>query len=277
MQCSAETLQRVKANDLPKGNLFDIARAAGMLAAKNTDRLIPHCHPVRIDSLNIECRCEQNGILIEVTARSLDKTGIEMEVLTAASVAALTIYDLLKPIDSTLEINSIKLTNKTGGKESYLNNHGFTAQIVIVSDRVFAGKATDKSGQAIIELLQKYNIQQIKTEVVPDEPEKISALLTNTTADLIIFTGGTGVSPRDLTPQAVLPFIHERLPGVEEAMRSYGQSRNQKAMLSRSIAAFFHDTLVLCVPGSVSGARESLLAILPGAFHAIEIRRGLAH
>ena len=114
--CTGETIQRVKENNLPKGDLFGVAKAAALLGAKKTAELIPHCHPVPIDSFSIQFEIieNKNAIRILAGAKSIGKTGIEMETLTGVSVAALVIYDLLKPIDKTLEISSIKLLDKKG-------------------------------------------------------------------------------------------------------------------------------------------------------------------
>ena len=137
--CSTETITLIREERLPKGNLFDVARAAGFLGAKQTPQLLPHCHPVTIDGMDIQfefldqgiaCRtCSakrlyaRSGIVIRCEARSIGRTGIEMEVLVAVSVAALEIYDMLKPVDRQLEIGHIRLLEKRGGKsdrERYL-------------------------------------------------------------------------------------------------------------------------------------------------------------
>ena len=114
--CSAETLTHIKNNTVPKGNIFEFARAAGFFGAKKTDQLLPHCHPVTIDGMELNYEILENGIKITGTAKSIGRTGIEMEILTGVSIAALTIYDMLKPIDKGLEITGIKLLDKKGGK-----------------------------------------------------------------------------------------------------------------------------------------------------------------
>jgi cyclic pyranopterin phosphate synthase len=129
--CSAETIALIREDRLPKGNLFDVARAAGFLGAKQTPQLLPHCHPVTIDGMDIQFEfldpvlhanlfgeevVRRSGIVIRCEARSIGRTGIEMEVLVAISVAALEIYDMLKPVDRQLEIGHIRLLEKRGGK-----------------------------------------------------------------------------------------------------------------------------------------------------------------
>jgi cyclic pyranopterin phosphate synthase len=129
--CSPASIDLIHSGSLPKGNLFDVARAAGFLGAKLTPQLLPHCHPVTIDGMDFTFEfLDQNlhseifgsgiagrsGIVITGIAKSIGRTGIEMETLTAVSVAALEIYDMLKPVDTDLEIGHIKLLEKKGGK-----------------------------------------------------------------------------------------------------------------------------------------------------------------
>src|ERR1700683_4933172 len=136
--CSAETISLIREDKLPKGNLFDVARAAGLLGAKLTPQLLPHCPRVAIDGMELQFEfldierhvglvageaLVRSGIVIRGEARSIGRTGIEMEVLTGVSVAALEIYDMLKPVDKQLEIGYIRLLEKKGGKgdrEKYL-------------------------------------------------------------------------------------------------------------------------------------------------------------
>lgn len=279
--CSGATIERVRQQDLPKGDLFNVARAAAYLAAKNTDRLLPHCHPVRLDALDFQHSIEADGIRITVTAKSLDRTGIEMEVLTAVSVALLTIYDMLKPIDGELQISGIRLLDKKGGKKDQARGaHPLAVRIVVVSDRVAAGKAEDKAVAAIAEVLATQQLECHDRSVVPDEADKIAAECHRAKTDkieLLLFSGGTGVGPRDITPEAIRPLLDVVLPGAEESMRRYGTERNPMAMLSRSLCGFAGDTLVLCLPGSPKGAAESLRALISTVRHAIDIRRGGAH
>src|ERR1700745_3445632 len=122
--CSAETIPLIQNGQLPKGTLFDVARAAAFLGAKHTPQLLPHCHPVTIDGMDVRFEFldkelhaglfgdpifERSGIVIQAEARSIGRTGIEMEVLTGVSVAALEVYDMLKPVDKALEIGYIRL------------------------------------------------------------------------------------------------------------------------------------------------------------------------
>jgi cyclic pyranopterin phosphate synthase len=115
---TAETFQRIVAGTVAKGNVFETARIAGVMAAKKTADLIPMCHPLNLTHVQIDFfpDDERHAIRIESTARILDQTGVEMEALTAVSVASLTIYDMCKAIDKGMTITDVCLLKKTGGK-----------------------------------------------------------------------------------------------------------------------------------------------------------------
>ncbi|TGL03707.1 bifunctional molybdenum cofactor biosynthesis protein MoaC/MoaB [Leptospira levettii] len=283
--CQKETIERIKSNTLPKGDLFEVAKAAALLGAKKTSDLIPHCHPVPIDSFSIQFEImeDKNAVRITAQAKSIGKTGIEMEALTGVTVATLVIYDLLKPIDKSLEISNVRLLEKKGGKtDKQITKfaEGSTAKILVCSDSCFAGKKEDGSGKIIAELLTNESVQVLEIKIVPDEPKEIEQTIltwTKEKIDIIITTGGTGLGPRDNTTDTIKPLFDKEIPGIAETMRSFGQDRTPFAMLSRSVAGSIGKTIIIVVPGSSNGARESLTAILPAVFHAKKMMRGEGH
>jgi molybdenum cofactor biosynthesis protein MoaC len=284
IRMQADTLSRVENNDLPKGNLLDVAKAAAFIGAKQTQNLIPHCHPIPIENLEIKFELHKDlpGITAEVFAKTVYKTGIEMEAMTALSVALLTIYDLLKPIDKSLEIGSMKLLEKTGGRSQMKAElkKGHTAAVLVCSDSTAAGKREDKSGKLIEQILKTFDVDVVDYQIVPDEPEAISSKINEWVKKDIHFvftTGGTGLSPRDNTVDTVKKLFEKEAPGIAEAMRSYGMHMTAKAMHSRSVAGSIGKTLVVCLPGSSGGVRESLAAVLPGLFHARSMLSGGGH
>jgi len=113
--------------------------------------------------------------------------------------------------------------------------------------------------------------------IIPDDIETIQNQVQNQKADLIILTGGTGLSHNDVTPEAIIPLLDRRIPGIEEAIRSYGQERTPYAMLSRSVVGFKGDTLLMALPGSTSGAAESIDAVFPSVLHLFQILNGFNH
>jgi cyclic pyranopterin phosphate synthase len=116
VRMSAATIETVKQHRAPKGDPLEVARLAGIMAAKRTAELIPLCHPLPLNHADVRLEITEDGIAITATARTESKTGVEMEALTAASVAALTIYDMCKAIDKAMVITDIRLESKTGGR-----------------------------------------------------------------------------------------------------------------------------------------------------------------
>lgn len=295
--CTPETINLIKTDALPKGNLFDVAKAAGFIGAKLTPQLLPHCHPVQIDGMDMsfefldrdthaeyfdEAVFTRSGIVVMGNAKSIGRTGIEMEMLTAVSVACLEIYDMLKPVDKQLEIGHIKLLQKRGGKsdrERFFATPPICA-VLVCSDSTAAGTRDDKSGKLIMDMLKEVNADVADYQIVPDDIEQIQAQIKTWVARDIHFiftTGGTGLGPRDNTVSAVNAILEREAEGIAEAMRGYGQQRTPLAMMSRGVAGTVAQTLIVTLPGSTGGVKESLEAILPGVFHARKMLLGEGH
>jgi molybdopterin adenylyltransferase len=151
------------------------------------------------------------------------------------------------------------------------------AHVITVSDGVSAGTREDVSGPALVELLKRAGFHVSGPEVVPDTEERISEAIVAAVvdrADLVITTGGTGLGPRDVTPQATSMTIDYEVPGLGELMRRAGESSTPMAALSRGVAGVRGHALILNVPGSVGGATESLEAVIPVLGHAIQLLHG---
>ena len=118
---SAETILAIQENKVPKGDVFEMSRAAGLLGVKKTALLLPDCHPLPIEYTRVDYKIEDLSIMIEITVKTHYKTGVEVEAMHGASIVALNLYDMLKPIDKGIEIHSIRLLKKTGGKSDIHN------------------------------------------------------------------------------------------------------------------------------------------------------------
>ena len=276
-----ETIDAIQKRQVPKGDIYEFARAAGLLAVKKTSDVIPDCHPLPIEFSAIRYSIEGLEVHIEVEVHTIYKTGVEVEAMHGASVVALTMYDMLKPIDKGVEIGTICLKSKIGGKSDHKANVSqLKTAVIVCSDRCSKGETEDASGKYLVEKLSQFGIENTHYSVIPDEGMLIKDrfdLYTSNEFDLVIYSGGTGLAVRDITPETILPLLDIEVPGIMEAARSYGQERTGFAMLSRSVAGFKGKTLVLTMPGSLKAVREYIDALFPAVFHALDIRNGSSH
>ncbi|MCW0482314.1 bifunctional molybdenum cofactor biosynthesis protein MoaC/MoaB [Gaoshiqia sediminis] len=278
-----ETIRALKEKRVPKGDVLEVARTAGLFAAKRTSDMIPDCHPLPVEFTEIRFHLEELSIHIEAEIHTIYKTGVEVEAMHTASVVALTIYDMLKPIDSHISIEKISLAEKEGGKSQLgktKEKTEFRAAVVVCSDTISAGEKEDRSGKAIVQKLENCDVTVKDYVIISDEVDLIRQQVLGYSEEglhLVIITGGTGLSPRDVTPEALEPIIERRIPGIEETIRAYGQLRTPFSMLSRSMAGLIGNTLVLALPGSTRGAEESMDAIFPAVLHLFKMMQGGNH
>lgn len=276
------TIEAIQNKTVPKGDVLEMAKVAGLFGVKKTAELIPDCHPLPIEYTGVDYEIEDLTVIIQVTVKTIYKTGVEVEAMHGASLVALTMYDMLKPIDKGIEIGNIKLLSKRGGKSDFKGKHprNLQAAVVVCSDSIVAGKKEDRAGKIIIEKLETASVELVAYTIIADEEQAIQKQVEHWCGegiDLLIFTGGTGLSPRDVTPESVLPLLDREVPGIVEAMRSYGQDRTPYAMLSRSVAGIKDQTLIITLPGSTKGAKESMDAIFPAILHIFAIMQGARH
>jgi cyclic pyranopterin phosphate synthase len=287
IKVTPETVNLIKNQQTPKGDIIEAAKISATLGAKKTWELIPYCHPIPIDHIFTQLSLYESTLEIKVSVKSVWKTGVEMEALTGCSIAALAVYDMLKPIDEHLSIESIKLLDKIGGKRDFIEKHldkKITVAIFVISDSTFNGTRVDKSGKMISDRLKNTYSTSTKIvgyEVLPDNIDKIKTHLIKYSdekkVDLIITSGGTGFSKRDVTPEATKMVIDKETNGISEAIRSYGQRRTPLSMLSRAISGTRDKTLIVNLPGSTKAVSESLDLLLPSIFHAFNMLGGKGH
>lgn len=277
-----ETIDAIQQRKVPKGDVFEFSRAAGLLAIKKTSDVIPDCHPLPVEFAGITHAIDGLNIIVTVEVHTIYKTGVEVEAMHGASVTALTMYDMLKPIDKEIEISTIKLQNKKGGKTDFKDSltKSLRCAVIVCSDSIAAGDKEDRAGKVILEKLKQNNLSTGLYKVIPDEVDTIQSTVKQLVGEqynLVLFTGGTGLSPRDVTPEAITPLLDRTIPGIMEAARQYGQQRTPYAMLSRGVAGFIQNTLVLTLPGSTKGTEETMDALFPYILHIFRVAEGMRH
>ena len=152
------------------------------------------------------------------------------------------------------------------------------AGVITISDKGSRGEREDRSGQEVVSMLKDMGVNITHTTIIPDEKDKIKNVLIDCAdkmkLDLIITTGGTGVSPRDLTPDATLEVIDKEVPGMAEAIRLVSMAITPHAMISRAVVGIRGRSLIITLPGSPKAVRENLAVILPALKHTVEKVRG---
>ncbi len=292
----------IKNETLPKGDVLKLAEIAGVQGAKMAWQHIPMCHPLLLDHVAVypELNEEAHSVTVYAIVSTTAKTGVEMEALAAVNAALLTLYDLTKPVEPALTITDTRLLIKEGGKkglwvhpegipetlqkflptESVRPLEGRSAAIITLSDRASRGEYEDKSGVILKESLESLGCKVVDYVVLPDEPELLEKKLAGLVGkiELVITTGGTGLAPRDSTPETIAGLANIEVPGIGELLRSSAASHVPTSWLSRSSAYIIDSTLVVTLPGSSGGVKdgiEVLKSILPHAMDHVQGKKNI--
>ncbi len=287
---------------LPKGDALAMAEVAGLQGAKNASQLMPLCHPLSLEYVDVRCVAvpEREAIRVYCEASLTAKTGVEMEALAGASAALLTLYDLTKPVEPALAIEAVRLLFKEGGKKGlWVHPQGMTEDervyyrprsaprlegemvaVITLSDRATAGVYDDLSGAVMEDALQAAGAQ-VRRRLLPDGVEPLADALREEAAlgtSLVLCTGGTGLGPRDLAPEALATVATRAVPGLAELFRNASSAHTPLAWLSRADCALVGEqTLVICLPGSPKAVAQGLDILAPLLPHALAMMRGASH
>lgn len=272
LDTTPDVVALVVSDGLRKADALATARIAGIQAAKRTSELIPLAHLLPLDSVVVEFEPSQSSIGIRATVAVTAKTGVEMEALTAVAVAGLTLHDMVKAIDPGCVLGEIRLVEKTGGKHGHWTpdgSHGPAGSaargagvVLVASTGAAAGTREDRTGPVIVEWMRAHGYVVDEPVVVPDiDIERALAAAVAGAPALVVTTGGTGIHPQDLTPEATRAVLDRELPGIAEAIRAAGRAVTPTAALSRALAGLAGSTIVVNLPGSPGGVRDGLAVL----------------
>ncbi len=302
----SEVLKLIQAKNLPKGDVLALAEIAGINGAKQAHQMIPMCHPLALEQVIIHSDIDIKSTTISVfcLARAYEKTGVEMEALAGVNAALLTIYDLSKGTNPDVLLSNVHLVMKSGGKkglwlsprplstvlQSIIDNVSqeekkilahISAAIITISDRASKKLYADESGELLVNKLSKLGANVIQHDCVADDivaiQESIRKIIAKYSPELIITTGGTGFTPRDVTPEAITPLINKVIPGIAEKLRYDGAKSTDFSWLSRSIVGVIDKTLVITLPGSRKAVVQGLDSLKPLLKHALHMVQGGSH
>ena len=299
---AGDAYEAIVARRLPKGDALGMAEVAGLQGAKNAAQLMPLCHPLALEYAELRCVPvpEQRAIRVYCEAAAIARTGVEMEALAPASAALLTLYDLTKPVEPALAIGGVRLLFKEGGKKGlWFHPDGMTdaerahyrpralprldgvpAAVVTLSDRASRGDYEDRSGPLLVERLRALGADTGPAEVRADEAEPLAARLRELAAAgirLVLCTGGTGLAPRDVTPEALALLGARPVPGIGELFRAESSQHTMLAWLSRAEAVQLGAMLVIALPGSSKAVAQGMEILAPILAHALAMMAGEGH
>ncbi|ADU96843.1 molybdenum cofactor biosynthesis protein C [Thermovibrio ammonificans HB-1] len=282
IKLSPETVELIREKRIPKGDVIAAAQIAGIMGAKKTPELMPFCHPIPLDHVEVNLKLGEDFVEAEAEVRGIWRTGYEVEAMNAVMMALLTVYDMCKAFDSSMVIEGVRVVHKSGGKSDWAEDlSGLKAAVVTVSDSAYRKEREDKSGPRAVELLKEFGAEVIGYTVVPDEKEAIKKALESFKeqgANIIVTTGGTGFSPRDVTPEATQELLYKEMVGFSEAMHLLGVRFTPKALMSRAkVGLLSPRCMVVNLPGSTKGVEQNLKMFAPLFKHALKMAAGGGH
>lgn len=302
LNAGADAFAQIVERRLPKGDALTMAEIAGLQGAKNASQLMPLCHPLPLEYIDVRCEpvSERHAIRVYCEVATCARTGVEMEALAGASAALLTLYDLTKPVQPALSFGGVRLLFKEGGKKGlWLHPEGMSeaerahykpraiarldqihAAVITLSDRASRGEYADTSGPLLVQRLRELGADVADAEVLADEPMQLAERLRLLAANglrLILCTGGTGLAPRDRTPEALALVADRHIDGIGELFRSESSQYTPMAWLSRAHAVLIGSTLVIALPGSAKAVAQGMDILAPVLAHALGMAAGGDH
>lgn len=299
---SPQTAQLIADGSGPKGEVLAVARLAGTMAAKRTAELVPLAHPLPLTKIDVQATVDVPAgvVRIESLARTTGKTGVEIEALVAASVAALTVYDMVKAVERHAVIGELRVLEKRGGRHDFgaeqlpaglrpaaptpgplaraaepalattpspaVQRPPLRVAALLISTSRSDGTRADHAAAALASIADAHGWLLAPPRLVPDDRAQIAAALQQAAdpseIDAVLTLGGTGLTPDDVTPEATADVLDRAVPGLAEALRAASLVHTPLAALSRGAAGAIGEVLVVNLPGSPKALGElgSLLA-----------------
>lgn len=298
----AALLQQIMARQLPKGDALLLAEMAGIQGVKLASALMPLCHPLLIELVRVRCIPDIEKALVRVYCEVAThaRTGVEMEALAGVNSALLTLYDLSKPVQPALSFGGVRLLFKEGGKKGlWLHPDGMTddetkhyrpqqlprlnnasVAVITLSDRAASGEYEDRSGPLLVKNLQALGASSVHSELLSDDAEQLITRLQSLCSlgtELILCTGGTGLGPRDITPETLQRLGGRDVPGIAELCRSEAKHHTPMAWLSRLSAVQVGNSLIIALPGSTHAVQQNFDILAPILAHALAMISGKGH
>lgn len=277
-----DVARAIRENSLKKGDLLQVARLGGVGAAKRASDLVLLCHPLPLSHVEVEAHLDGDCVQIVASVKTAGQTGVEIEALTAVMGAALNVVDMGKALNPHITITDVRVVEKHGGKSGPGEGPSATSCLVallIVSDSRSAGEKEDLATPLLTEAVAQFLGAEVwRSALTPDEQTPIEAQLRSwveapDAPHLILTSGGTGVGPRDVTPEATSAVIERFHPGLLELARARCLPGKPHAYLSRAVAGVARSTLIVNLPGSPRGAADTLRLMADVLPHALQTLR----
>lgn len=286
---------RIKDKRVEKGDPLILAEIAGINAVKSTSNFILLCHPINVENVFFSIYLNRVSYSIDVYCFVFAnaKTGVEMEAMLGVVIALLTVYDLTKKFNPFSYIKDVKLLFKDGGKSGVLGSidnlphdvhkffvndtvslSGTSVFLVTVSDRASLGRYSDLSGKVLFDFFLSKRSTILGTVILPDDNFILLNVLKKYidiySPSIVITTGGTGISSRDVTIDIIYNLCHKMIPGIGEFLRINGSFYSKNSWLSRTSAGIYKKSLIISLPGKPSAVLESLTFLSDLLLHAIK-------
>lgn len=287
---SAETMLRIpgdppmrqSARDLlDNGELLQTARVTGIMAARRGADYLASIRHAELTSVEVDFQWRDDALIITTHCEGFSRANLGSRALLAASLCALTLVDMLPDFGAHIVIDGARIVGQKGGPQQFAYDFDppLRAAILVTSDAVLGGHKEDRAGASVragLEKMAAFGVHLVEERIIGDDAGEIARTVrawVNERVDLVLTVGGTGLAHTDVTVEAVDAMLEQPIPGIMEAARAYGQSLTPLAFMSRGVAGLIEDTLVITLPGSRGGARESCEALFPSILHVFQTLR----